>query len=67
MASLVSSLGRMATHTGKEMTLEQMRDSDHEYAPGVDKLSMDSPPPLQSDADGNYPVPLPGIVTKREY
>ena len=35
--------------------------------PDVDKLTMDSPAPLQADADGKYPVPQPGITTKREY
>ena len=44
-----------------------MLNSEEEYAPGVDKLTMDSPAPLQSDDDGKYPVPLPGILTKREY
>jgi len=67
MASLVSSLGRRAAHTAKEITLEQMLKCDHEFAPGVDKWTMDSPPPLQSDAGGKYPIPQPGLVTKREY
>jgi hypothetical protein len=47
--------------------LEKLLSSDHEYAPGVDKLAMDSPAPLTADANGKYPIPLPGIVTKREY
>ena len=29
----------------------------------ADKWTMDSPPPLKSDADGKYPIPQPGIVT----
>jgi predicted dehydrogenase len=66
-ASLATSLGRIAAHTGKEHTLEELLNSDHEYAPGVDKLTMDSPAPLQANAEGKYPIPLPGIVTKREY
>jgi predicted dehydrogenase len=66
-ASLVSSLGRFAAHTGKEMTLEKLLNSEHEYAPGVDQLTMDSPAPLPANAEGKYPIPLPGIVTKREY
>lgn len=66
-ASLVSSLGRKAAHTGKEITLEQMLNSKEEYAPGADKWTMDSPAPLQADADGKYPIPMPGIVTDREY
>jgi predicted dehydrogenase len=67
MASVVSSLGRAAAHTGVEMTLDEMLNSEIEYAPGADKWTMDSPPPVQSDADGNYPVPQPGLVTDREY
>ena len=47
--------------------MEDMLNSDHEYAPDADKWTMDSPPPLKSDADGKYPVPQPGIVTKREF
>jgi hypothetical protein len=66
-ASLVTSMGRMAAHTGREITFEQMRDCEHEMAPGVDKLMMDSPAPLQLGPDGKYPVPQPGIVTSREY
>jgi len=66
-ATVTSSLGRMAAHTGREITFEKFLNSDHEYAPGVDKLTMDSPAPVQADADGKYPVPQPGIVTDREY
>ena len=66
-ASLVCSLGRKAAHTAKQITFDEMLNSEHEYAPGVDKLTMDSPAPLQADADGKYPIPQPGIVTKREY
>ena len=66
-ASLVTSMGRMAAHTGQEITYEEMLNSDHEYAPGIDKLTMDSPPPLLADASGKYPIPEPGIKKKREF
>lgn len=66
-ASLVTSLGRMAAHTGREITYEQILKSDHEFAPGLDKLTEDSPAPLQPDEDGRYPVPMPGKKTDREY
>ncbi len=66
-ASLVSSLGRKAAHTGMEITFDEMLNSKEEYAPGADKWTMDSPAPLQAGPDGKYPVPQPGIVTKREY
>jgi predicted dehydrogenase len=65
--SLVTSMGRMAAHTGQETTYEQILNSDHEMAPGLDKLTMDSPAPLRSDSKGGYPVPQPGIVKNREY
>ena len=60
-------MGRMAAHTGKVITFEQILNLDHEFAPDVDKLTMDSPAPLLADAHGKYPVPQPGIVTTREY
>ena len=66
-ASLVSSLGRKAAHTGKEITFDEMLNAEEEYAPGADKWTMDSPAPLQAGPDGKYPVPQPGIVTTREY
>jgi len=66
-ASLVSSMGRMAAHTGKIVTWDQMLKLDHEFAPGLDKLSFDGPAPLMPDAEGKYPVPQPGIVTDREF
>ncbi len=66
-ASLVTSMGRMAAHTGREITFDDMLNCDHEMAPGLDRLTMASPAPLQAGADGRYPVPQPGIVTNREY
>jgi predicted dehydrogenase len=65
-ASLTTSMGRMAAHTGQEITFDQMLNSDHEFAPGIDQLTKDSPGPLPSDAKGMYPVPEPGRK-KREY
>jgi hypothetical protein len=66
-ASATSSLGRMAAHTGQEITLEDFLNSDHEYAPGVDQFTMNSPAPLQANKNGMYPQPMPGINRKREF
>jgi len=65
--SLVTSLGRMAAHTGQEVTYEQILNSNHEMAPGLDKLTSNSPAPLKPNSEGRYPVPEPGIVKDREY
>jgi hypothetical protein len=44
-----------------------MFNDDREYAPDVDKFTMDSPAPVQADENGFYPIPRPGIITDREY
>jgi hypothetical protein len=66
-ASLVTSMGRMAAHTGQIITFDQMLNCPHEFAPTVDRLTMDGPAPVMGDANGKYPVPKPGIVVDREY
>jgi predicted dehydrogenase len=66
-ASLVTAMGRHAAHTGQEITFEDFYNHDHEFAPNVDKLTMDSDSPLKAGPDGKYPVPMPGINQKREY
>jgi predicted dehydrogenase len=66
-ASVVTSMGRMAAHTGQEIRYDDMLNHPHEYAPGIDKWTMDSPPPVTSDANGLYPVPMPGVKKDREY
>ena len=65
-ASVVTSMGRKAAHTGQEITYDEMLNSEKEYAPGIENWTMDSPPPVVADADGKYPVPMPGIK-KEEY
>jgi len=65
--SLVTSMGRMAAHTGLEITYEDILNGDHEMAPGLDTLTESSPAPLQADPNGRYPVPEPGRKGKREY
>jgi predicted dehydrogenase len=67
MASVVTSMGRMAAHTGQVITYEEMLNCEHEFAPDIDKLTLDSESPLQADENGKYPVPQPGLVVHREY
>ncbi|MEX0642224.1 MAG: gfo/Idh/MocA family oxidoreductase, partial [Pirellulales bacterium] len=66
-ASLQSVLGRMAAHTGQEISRDELLKVDHEFAPAVDKLALDSPSPLPADTDGHYPIPEPGKTVDREY
>jgi len=67
IASMVTSMGRMAAHTGQVITYDQMLNCPHEFAPDADKFTMDSPAPLKSNDKGEYPVPQPGILKDREY
>jgi hypothetical protein len=60
IASLVTSMGRMAAHTGRIITYDEILNCKHEFAPGLDQLKADSPAPLQAGPDGKYPVPMPG-------
>jgi predicted dehydrogenase len=66
-ASLVTSMGRMAAHTGREITYDEILNSTHEFAPDLEQLVLNGPAPLLADASGKYPVPQPGLVTDREY
>ena len=66
-ASLVTSMGRMAAHTGQTITFDQMLNCEHEFAPQVAQLSIGGPAPIKANDKGEYPVPMPGILTDREY
>jgi hypothetical protein len=54
-------------HTGQSVTFDEMLNDPHEFAPGVDKLTMDSPAPVQKGPEGTYPVPQPGRLKEREF
>ncbi|HEV8544394.1 MAG TPA: twin-arginine translocation signal domain-containing protein [Verrucomicrobiae bacterium] len=66
-ASIVSNMGRMATHTGQEITFDEALNHEHEYSPNTDKITADGPSPLMPDANGRYPKPEPGQIKNREY
>ncbi len=66
-ASLVTVMGRYAAHTGQAITFDQMLNHEHEFAPDLEKLTMESPAPLQLGPDGKYPHPEPGKKKNREY
>lgn len=63
----VTSMGRMAAHTGQEITYDAFINCPHEFAVGVDKLTYEAPSPLMPEANGKYAIPEPGIKKEREY
>jgi len=66
-ATVTCNMGRFAAHTGQEVTYDDALNNEDVYAPGIEDFKMDSPPPVKSDAQGRYPVPMPGIITHHEY
>ena len=59
-ATMTAILGRMATYSGIEVKWDNALASNMRLVP--DELSWDANPPVMPDADGNYPVPVPGVT-----
>jgi hypothetical protein len=62
--NLTSIMGRAAIHSGKVITWDEMMASDFNFCPNVADLTADSPAPVQADAKGCYPIPIPGKWTE---
>ena len=62
MSNFADLMGRAAVNSGREITWDEMTKSTFQLYPGkIDDLSYDSEPPVKPDADGFYPVPVPGV------
>ena len=59
-SNLGAMMGRAAVHMGRTVTWEEMTASRFEFAAGLNKLTPSSTAPLQADAQGRYPAPVPG-------
>jgi len=57
---LTAIMGRMACECGRELTWDEAMNSTLELAPGLDQYTMDSKPPVVPDANGRYPIAMPG-------
>jgi len=60
MSNLVDMMGRAAMHMGRIVTLDEMLKSNFQWCPDLDNMTENTPPPVQPDANGRYPVPIPG-------
>jgi predicted dehydrogenase len=61
-AAMTGILGRMACESGKEITWDEAINSNLQLAPGLDDLTMESPAPVMPNAQGKYPVAMPGFT-----
>lgn len=59
-SSLMGVMGRMATYTGQVITWEQALNSQEKLVP--DNITWQTEPPVKPDADGWYPVAMPGTT-----
>ena len=65
-ASVVTSMGRMAAHTGQLITYDQMLNCEHAMSPGIENLTLESDSPLMPKDDGTcllYTSPSPRDAT----
>ncbi len=61
-AAMVGVLGRMAAESGQKITWDDAMNSNRELAPGLDNLKWTDDAPVMPDANGNYPIAMPGIT-----
>ncbi len=59
-SSMTAILGRMATYSGKVVTWDEAVKSDLSLLP--EKFAFDADPPTKPNADGYYPIAMPGAT-----
>jgi len=59
-SAMAAVMGQLSCYTGKEITWDQAMKSDFTLGPKLEECSFDMEPPVKPDANGIYPVPIPG-------
>ncbi|MCX8157750.1 MAG: Gfo/Idh/MocA family oxidoreductase [Verrucomicrobiae bacterium] len=57
---LTAIMGRMACESGALITWDAALNSNLSLAPNLETLTMDGPAPVMPDAQGRYPIAMPG-------
>lgn len=57
-STMTALLGRMATYSGKDIKWEEALNSKVQHMPAI--LTAESEPPVKPDAEGWYPIAIPG-------
>ena len=61
-STLVAVMGQLSCYSGRELTWDQVAESDFIFKPKVEDVSLDMAPPVEPDENGWYPVPMPGLT-----
>jgi predicted dehydrogenase len=61
-STLIAIMGQISCYTGQEITWEQISNSDFYFAPKPEEVWAGMEPPVKPDAQGNYPVYIPGVT-----
>ena len=59
-STLFAIMGQISCYTGKEVSWEQINQSDFFFPPKPEDCRDDMEPPVKPGANGSYPVPVPG-------
>ena len=60
LSNLADIMGRAAVHSGKIITWDEAMASNFQWVADIDSMNENTPPPVRCDAQGRYPVPVPG-------
>ena len=55
-------MGQVACYNGQPVTWEQITQSEFEFEPKLADVRLDAEAPTLPDAQGNYPLPIPGLT-----
>jgi predicted dehydrogenase len=59
-STMITVMGQLSCYTGKEVSWEQINQSDFYYPPKPEDCRDGMEPPNKPEANGSYPVPSPG-------
>jgi hypothetical protein len=59
-SNLTDIMGRAAMHMGRIITWDEAMNSNFQMVKDIDHMDYDTAPPVLPDANGYYPVPVPG-------
>ena len=59
-STMITVMGQLSCYTGKEISWEQINQSDFYYPPKPEDCRDGMEPPTKPEANGSYPVPSPG-------